>query len=104
MAHDYAKAFYTSKKWVDCRIGYMQSQYYVCERCGDVATICHHQEYITPANIHDPNVTLNWNLLEALCQTCHNVEHHGGGVVQDGLGFDADGNLIKKKSPVPIVK
>lgn len=96
MAHDYAKAFYTSKKWVDCRIGYMQSQFYICERCGDTASICHHKEYITPANIHDPDITLNWNLLESLCQTCHNNEHHRSDITQKELIFNSKGNLIKR--------
>ena len=96
MAHDYAKAFYTSKEWIKCRTGYMQSKHYICERCGDIATICHHQEYITPANIHDPNITLNWENLSALCQTCHNLEHHGSNICATGLVFDSEGNLIKK--------
>ncbi|WP_449354401.1 HNH endonuclease [Virgibacillus natechei] len=96
MAHDYAKGFYTSKEWIECRTGYMQSQHYVCERCGGVASICHHKEYITPANISDPNITLNWERLEALCQTCHNIEHHTSNITVDGLTFDSKGNLIQK--------
>lgn len=99
MAHDYAKSFYTSKKWVKCRIGYMLSQNYICERCGGVAVICHHKTYITPQNIDDPNITLNWDLLEALCQDCHNEEHHTSPITQDGLQFDEDGNLIQKYIP-----
>ncbi|MEN1969494.1 HNH endonuclease [Lentibacillus sp. N15] len=99
MAHDYAKDFYTSKEWIKCRIGYMLSQNYVCERCGDAAKICHHKIYITPSNIHDPNITLNWDLLEALCQDCHNEEHHKASITQDGLGFDEDGNLVQKYVP-----
>ncbi|PTL37643.1 HNH endonuclease [Alkalicoccus saliphilus] len=96
MAHDYAKAFYTSKEWIRCRIGFMRSKHYICERCGDVASICHHKKYITPENIHDPQVTLNWDQLEALCQNCHNIEHHKSKNCVEGLTFDSDGNLIKK--------
>ena len=77
----------------------MQSVNYICVRCGDIATICHHKTYITPENINDPNVTLNWNNLEALCQTCHNLEHHSGGIVAEGLTFDSKGNLIQKNTP-----
>ncbi|AXF57419.1 HNH endonuclease [Salicibibacter kimchii] len=96
MAKDYAKAFYKSKAWEKCRNGYMQSRHYVCERCGGVATICHHKVYITPENINDPSVTLNWSLCEALCQTCHNMEHHKSSITRAGLAFDNNGNLIQK--------
>ncbi|KSU86562.1 HNH endonuclease [Priestia veravalensis] len=99
MAKDYAKAFYTSKEWIKCRTGFMQSKNYICERCGGVANICHHKTYITPENIHDPNITLNWRNLEACCQACHNLEHHSGGICADGLVFDSNGNLRKKQSP-----
>lgn len=79
----------------------MQSKLWTCERCGEVAKICHHKTYITPANIHDPNITLNWINLESLCQTCHNIEHHCGGIVADGLAFDQEGNLIQTKKSIP---
>lgn len=95
MAHDYAKAFYTGSAWDKCKRGYMQSQHYICERCGDMAIICHHKEYITPENIHDPNITLNWDNLEALCQTCHSQEHHSKGITRNGLAFDSKGNLVQ---------
>ena len=96
MAKDYARGFYNSKAWVSCREGYMQSQHYICERCGDMAIICHHKEYITPANIDDPNITLNWDLLEAVCQTCHNLEHHSSNISATGLSFNSKGELIQK--------
>lgn len=96
MAHDYAKSFYTSKQWIECRTGYMQSQHYICERCNDIAVICHHKDYITPGNIDDPNITLNWMNLEACCQTCHNNEHQLKSNCREGLAFDSKGNLIQK--------
>src|SRR5699024_10899168 len=63
-----ARAFYTSAAWIKCRTGYMQSQHYVCERCGGIGEICRHKTYITPENIHDPYITLNWDNLECVCQ------------------------------------
>lgn len=77
----------------------MQSQHYICERCGKVAIICHHKQYISPENINNPNITLNWNNLEALCQTCHNLEHHSSNVIAEGLSFNSEGNLIQKDTP-----
>ncbi|MEC2868909.1 HNH endonuclease [Bacillus bombysepticus] len=96
MAKDYAKSFYNSATWRKCKDGFMQSKHYLCERCGDIAVICHHKRYITPQNINNPNITLNWDNLEALCQTCHNQEHHSSEICANGLAFDSKGNLIQK--------
>ena len=52
MAKDYAKGFYSSKRWKDTQASYMISQHYICERCGNIARIVHHIKYITPMNIH----------------------------------------------------
>lgn len=93
---DYAKGFYTSKAWRDTQKAYMLSKNYICERCGRPACIVHHKTYITPKNITDPNITLNWDNLEALCATCHQNEHFiTGQVTAKGVGFDEKGNLIK---------
>lgn len=94
-----SKPFYNSSAWIKCRDGYMQSKHYICERCGDVATICHHKEYITPDNIHDPYITLNWENLEAVCQTCHNQEHFGSKTIREGLTFDSNGNITGTDVP-----
>lgn len=94
MAKEYAKSFYKGRAWEKCRDGYMESKYYICERCGGVAVICHHKKHITPANINDPSITLNWANLEALCMDCHNVEHMSSSATAKGLIFDSGGNLI----------
>ena len=77
----WAKQFYAGVAWLDCRESFLQSKGYLCERCktnGDIniATIAHHRTYLTRENINDPNTTLAWDNLEALCQDCHNREHH----------------------------
>ena len=64
---EYAKAFYKGKQWKKISRLYMEQQHYICERCGGVATICHHRKYISPANINNPAITLNFDNLEALC-------------------------------------
>jgi len=73
----------------------MQSKNYTCERCGQLATIAHHKIFITPANISDPMITLNWDNLMALCIEDHNKIHSNGGPCVEGLRFDEDGNLIQ---------
>lgn len=79
---DYAKTFYSSKAWKECREAYKKSKGRLCERClakGLIvpAEIVHHKIYIGPENIGDPRVTLNWDNLEALCRDCHADEHAG---------------------------
>lgn len=101
MAKDWAVSFYKSAAWDKCREGYISSVHGLCERCTTPTPgkIVHHKEYLTPENIIDPNITLNWELLEYLCQRCHNNEHHGDGkgegVIREGLMFDEYGNLVE---------
>ena len=95
MSMDYAKSFYNSKKWRETQRLYMQSQNYICERCGNLAGIVHHKIYITPKNINNPSVTLDFNNLEALCIACHNLEHKSGEVCSYEIRFTSEGNLIK---------
>ena len=93
----WAKSFYQSKAWKDTRKAYFIYKFGVCERCGKPGEIVHHQHYLTKKNINDPSVTLNFANLELLCQKCHNFEHmHTSNIGQKGLGFDENGNLIRK--------
>ena len=105
MARDFAKAFYNSKEWQHCRDAYIEHVHGLCERCHRPGWIVHHKCYLTPANIEDPDVTLNFDNLEYLCQDCHNLEH--GSMdhkpVKDGLFFDENGDLRQVKAP-PVLK
>lgn len=38
----------------------------------------HHKKHLTPKNINDPEITLNWDNLELLCLDCHQKEHDKG--------------------------
>ena len=97
MAREFAKAFYKSKAWQRCREGYIQSVFGLCERCGKPGLIVHHKELLTPDNINDPNITLNWNLLEYLCLECHNKEHFGESEpTREDVVFNEYGELIRK--------
>ena len=89
----WAKSFYLSAAWENTRAAYLMSQDYICERCGEPAKVAHHKRYITRENINDANITLNWDNLEALCQDCHNKEHHKR-APKLRYGFDADGRII----------
>jgi 5-methylcytosine-specific restriction endonuclease McrA len=96
MAKEFAKRFYNSKEWRKCRAGFIKSVYGLCSRCSKPGYIVHHKEVLTPRNINNPEITLNWNKLEYLCQECHNKEHMSKyGPTREGLMFDEEGNLIK---------
>ena len=96
MAKEYAKKFYKSKAWRECRASYITKVHGLCERCKVPGKILHHKKYITPDNINDPNITLNHDNLEFVCAACHNIEHHEKySSVRYGLEFDTEGNLIR---------
>lgn len=76
----FAKAFYKSKAWKECRAAYARRAGGLCERClangiYKAGEIVHHKIGITPENINDPTVTLNFENLRLLCRDCHGLEH-----------------------------
>jgi 5-methylcytosine-specific restriction endonuclease McrA len=96
MAKEWAKPFYNSKSWKSCRNAFRASKFYICEECGQPGREVHHKIELTPQNITDPNVTLNWDNLQLLCTACHNkTKGNGYTATQSGLAFDALGNLVK---------
>ena len=100
MAKEYAKSFYKSRAWQKCRDGYISSVNGLCEECLSKGAyrpgyIVHHIEHITPSNINDPRITLNFDNLQYVCLECHNRIHYGGaGATAHGLEFDGDGNIV----------
>ena len=80
MAREFAKEFYNSPAWKDCRRSYAASKGNLCEIClskGLVkpGEIVHHKIHLDPENINDPNVALNWNNLQLVCRDCHGLIH-----------------------------
>ena len=80
MAKPFAKAFYSSKTWQDCRDEYMKRAHHLCENClrqgiYKPAEIVHHIIELDPTNINNPEITLNFNNLEAVCRECHKNIH-----------------------------
>jgi len=93
----WAETFYKSKSWKICRESYLKTIHGICERCGGIAKIVHHKTYLTPANITDPYTTLAPANLEAVCQDCHNREHHSGGNALEaarGYIYTEDGQIM----------
>ena len=70
----FAYAFYVSAEWKKCRKDYLKKEP-LCQRCGQPATQVHHKIRLTPDNIKNPDIALNFDNLEALCEDCHKQEH-----------------------------
>jgi 5-methylcytosine-specific restriction enzyme A len=93
---EWAKHFYKSKAWRQCRDAYFAFKHGLCERCSAPGKIVHHKIWLTPENINNPNISLNWEHLELLCQTCHNIEHHEKySATRHDVMFDENGDLVK---------
>ena len=69
----------------------MASVFGLCERCQQLGKILHHKKKLTPQNIDDPDIALNWDNLEFLCLDCHNKEHFGS----IEIAFDDEGDMIR---------
>lgn len=98
MAKEFAYSFYNSMIWRKTKKSFLHYKNNLCERClksGIItpATLVHHKKYITPENIHNTDITLNYNNLEALCQDCHNKEHHRDNTVKKRYIFLPNGEL-----------
>jgi len=80
MAKAFAKQFYSSKAWQDCRNEYAKRQQHLCEEClrqgiYRPGEIVHHKIHIDPITIEKPEVALNFDNLELLCRQCHYKMH-----------------------------
>lgn len=80
---EFARAFYQSQAWKKCRTAYAKSRRGLCERClerGIVrpGEIVHHVEHISPDNITDPKILLDWGNLQLVCRDCHAQIHSRG--------------------------
>jgi 5-methylcytosine-specific restriction endonuclease McrA len=77
---EFAREFYSSKAWKSCREAYKKKIGGLCEEClkrGMYTPVeeIHHKIWLTPDNINDPNITLNFDNLKGLCRECHRAEH-----------------------------
>jgi len=78
----WAKKFYGSRAWRECRDAYTASRGGLCERCLEKGTyspgdVVHHIEPLNAVNINDPTISLCWDNLMLLCTRCHAEIHSG---------------------------
>lgn len=100
MAKDWAKPFYNSKSWQRASKTFIAMRQSIdggmCQRCKvEPGYIVHHIKHLTKSNINDPEISLNQENLEYLCQTCHNQEHIANKSTKKNLYFDEFGRLKK---------
>lgn len=80
-AEGFARRFYSSQAWRKCAEAYKREAGGLCERCLKrglyVAGVeVHHKTHLTPENLSNPAIALNWDNLELLCKDCHIEEHN----------------------------
>ena len=93
---EFAESFYSSKAWHDCRKAYRLSVGGLCERCRSKGLIVpgeivHHKVHLTPDNITNESVTLDWSNLELLCRNCHAEIHNN---IKKRYFVDENGKII----------
>ena len=80
MSKDFSRDFYDSVAWKNTRRAYASAKGGLCERCLRAGRyvageIVHHKRHLTPENIQDPRVALDWSNLELVCRECHAEIH-----------------------------
>ena len=97
---DFEDVFYSSWAWRKCARSYRDSVGGLCERCrqrGQItpAAEVHHKIRLTPENVNKPEIALNWDNLEALCEDCHKKTHRKA----KRWTVDDDGNVTPAGPP-----
>ena len=110
MAKEFARVFYDSTEWRNCRKSYIAIRKSIdggmCEQCHErLGFIVHHTVVLTPQNIGDPEISLNHKLLKYVCKTCHDQEE-GHFLFREKKGnryyFSSDGNPVPKFKTPPL--
>lgn len=81
---EFAKTFYSSGAWKQCREAVKKRDARLCVDCLKAgrytpADEVHHIIELTPENINNPAISLNMDNLVSLCKECH-ARRHGGAV------------------------
>ena len=76
----FAASFYGSEAWKRCRHAYADKARHLCEDCLKRGLInpgvqVHHIKPLTPENLDNPAITLNFDNLVLLCEECHEERH-----------------------------
>lgn len=93
------QAFYGSPAWKSCREAYRKKARGLCEMClkqgqWTPGEIVHHKIELTPQNVNDPSVSLNFDNLILLCRDHHAEVHQK---IQKRYKVDDLGHVIIKE-------
>lgn len=88
--------FYKSARWRYCKDAYAKSVGYLCEDCKRrgihrTGRVCHHLIELDETNYNDPEISLNWDNLVFLCQSCHELRHSND---PRRYTFDQNGDIV----------
>ncbi len=77
MAREFAKKFYKSRAWKECRASFIATRISIdggmCQcGCGQLGYIVDHITELTPENINDPRISLSFDNFQYLALVCHN--------------------------------
>jgi cytochrome c553 len=102
MAREFAKTFYNSKAWRECRASFISKRTALdggmCMTCHkELGYIVHHKTWLTPENIDNSMVALNHDELKYDCLLCHNQEKEGQEQEQPRYVFGLNGEVIMIK-------
>ena len=95
--------FYQSPEWTKCRRAYIAYVGGLCERCKangiiQAGRVVHHKIHLTAENYTRPEISLSFQNLELLCQSCHEEEHRG----KRRYSFTEDGMVVERRQGPPI--
>ena len=95
MAKEWAKPFYNSGAWRKVRKSFIANRVSIdggmCQHCKEVpGYIVDHIEELSPDNINNTKITLNWSNLQYLCLDCHNKKTFEE-VEEERYFFDSNG-------------
>lgn len=98
MAKPFAKPFYNSKAWKDCRASFIADRIAIdggmCQECGEeLGYIVDHVEELTPENITNPDIALNHENFRYLGLKCHNKKTFGKNKEEPRYYFDSEGQI-----------
>lgn len=105
---DFAEKFYKSKRWQHTARDYAKSVGKLCEPCAArgitvAGEIVHHRIELTPENINDPSITLDWSNLELVCRECH-AQRHPKHRHRRRYTVDAQGNVLACEIAPPVAQ
>lgn len=83
MSEGVLNRFYKTAAWVNCREAYKKQAKGLCELCLKNGVyrpgeIVHHKIHLTPDNVYDPSISLNFANLMLVCRE-HHAELHSNG-------------------------